>query len=79
MHVFNYLEGKRRIQLNKELIDLTERTLSLLQTEVTTGKAKFKDLLDLERKGLSYQLDVIRAQVLMNKSVYSINYLLGNE
>ncbi len=77
--VRDYLDGQRRIDLYRNLYDLSERSLSLLQTEFTTGKAEFVEVLRMERKLLSYQLGLERAKVDHNNAVFKINYLVGHE
>ncbi len=73
----DYGDGERRLDLYRRLHDLADRSLSLLQTEFTTGKADFEEVLRMERKLLNYQLEAERARVDMNNAVYQINYLLG--
>ena len=75
----DYADGTRRISLYTELYDLSERSLSLLQTEFTTGKTDFEEVLRMERKLLTYQLAMEKAKVDINNAIYKINYLVGNE
>jgi outer membrane protein TolC len=75
----DHVDAKRRLELNHGLLDLAERSLSLLQTEFTTGKTEFDEVLRMERKLLTYQLELERARVDINNAVYKINYLVGNE
>lgn len=77
--VRDHLDGQRRIALYRNLSYLAERSLSLLQTEFTTGKADFEEVLRMERKLLAYQLELEKARVDINNAVYKINYLIGNE
>ncbi|MEO1050520.1 MAG: TolC family protein [Bacteroidota bacterium] len=77
MFITDHLDAQRRLQLYARLYDLSERSLSLLQTEFTTGKTDFEELLRMERKLLSYQLELEKARVDNNDAVYNINYLLG--
>ena len=75
----DYTDGRRRKELYLNLHDLAEISLSLIQTEFTTGKTNFEEVLRMERKLLTYQLAMERARVDINNAVYKINYLLGNE
>ena len=75
----DHVDGHRRLALNRQLYHLAERSLSLLQTEFTTGQTEFEEVLRMERKLLTYQLELERARVDINNAVYNINYLLGNE
>ena len=70
-------DAQRRLDLYHNLYDLAERSLSLLQTEFTTGEADFEELLRMERKFLTYQLAIQKASVDNNNAVFSINYLIG--
>ena len=73
----NYLDAQRRVALNSQLADLAERTLSLLQTEFTTGEADFEEIIRLQEQLLDYQLQEEQARVEQNNYVYSIHYLMG--
>ena len=75
----DHADGIRRKELYQHLLDLAERSLSLIQTEFTTGKTEFEEVLRVERKLLTYQLALQRARVDINNAVYHINYLVGNE
>ena len=75
----NYLDAQRRVALNRRLADLAGRTLGLLQTEFTTGEANFEEIIRLQQQLLDYQLEEVQAQVEQNNSVYSIQYLMGND
>ena len=74
----NYQDAQRRVVLNRRLADLAERTLGLLQTEFTTGKADFEEIIRLQQQLLDYQLQEAQARVEQNNYVYSIKYLMGN-
>jgi outer membrane protein TolC len=75
----DHVDAQRRLKLNQNLHHLAERSLSLLQTEFTTGQTEFEEVLRMERKLLTYQLELERARVDINNAVYNINYLIGNE
>lgn len=77
--VTDHLDGQRRMALYRNLHYLAERSLSLLQTEFTTGKVDFEEVLRMERKLLAYQLELEKARVDINNVVYRINYLTGYE
>lgn len=74
----DYLNGQQKIELYEQLTDLANKSISLLQTEFTTGKADFEEILALERKLLTYQLELERAKVDANNAVHNINYLIGD-
>lgn len=73
----NHLDAKRRVVLYQNLHDLAGRSLSLLQTEFTTGTADFEEVLRMERKLLTYQLEIEKARVETNRAIYQINYIIG--
>jgi len=77
--VRDHLDAQRRNKLYRYLHDLANRSLSLLLTEFTTGQTDFEEVLRMERKLLTYQLEHEKAQVDINNAVYKINYLVGNE
>lgn len=75
--VRDHLDARRRRDLFQKLYQLAEQSLSLLQTEFTTGKTDFAEILRMERKLLAYQLELEKARVDANNTVYGIEYLLG--
>ena len=79
IQIRDHVDAQRRLKLNHDLHHLAERSLSLLQTEFTTGQTEFEEVLRMERKLLTYQLELERARVNINNSLYNINYLIGNE
>jgi outer membrane protein TolC len=77
--VRDHLDAQRRNKLYRHLHDLANRSLSLLLTEFTTGQTDFEEILRMERRLLTYQLELEKARVDINNAVYKINYLVGNE
>jgi len=75
----DHSDGQRRLTLYQELLYLAERSLSLLQTEFTTGKVDFEEVIRMERKLSTYQLAVEKARVDVNNAVHKINYITGHE
>ncbi len=73
----DHLDASRRITLYNNLRELASQSLSLLQTEFSTGGADFEEVLRMERRLLGYQLELEKARVLANRAIYEINYLLG--
>lgn len=72
-----YRDALRRLKLNKDLADISGRSLDLLQTEFSNGDQDFEELLRMERKVLNYRLEEEKARVDLNNAVYNINYLMG--
>ncbi len=76
-HIKDYLDAKRRLALYENLIHLTERSVSLLQTGFATGETDFEEVLRMQRKLLTYQLLLEKARVDNNNAIYNINYITG--
>ncbi len=73
----DHADAQRKLTLYERLYDLAERSLSLLQTEFATGKTDFEEVLRMQVKLLDYQLQLEKARVDINNSIYKINYLVG--
>ncbi len=73
----DYLNAQREVVLYRNLADLAERTLGLLQTEFSTGEADFEEIIRVERQLLNYRLEEEKSRTERNNFVYSINYLMG--
>ena len=77
MSVRDHLDAIRRRDLFQGLFELADQSLSLLQTGFTTGKTDFAEVLRMERKLLTYQLELEKARADANNAVYEIDYLTG--
>ena len=75
----DYQDAVRDVNLYTELIDLAQRSLDLLQSEFSTGKTDFQELLDMERQLLNYELKLEKARAERNTLVYHIDYLQGED
>lgn len=73
----DYLDAQRRVALYRKQASLARQSLSLLQTEFSTGQGAFEEILRMERQLLGYQLELVSARTNLNNYVYSINYLMG--
>jgi cobalt-zinc-cadmium efflux system outer membrane protein len=73
----NYLDAQRKVALYKRLSTIAQQSLDLLQTELTTGKNSFFEIIRMERQLLNYRLELERARTEKNNNVYRINYLMG--
>jgi cobalt-zinc-cadmium efflux system outer membrane protein len=73
----DYLDAQRKVALYQKQVRLAQQSLSLLQTEFSTGRGAFEEILRMERQLLGYQLELVRARTNLNNYVYSINYLMG--
>lgn len=73
----DYLDAQRKVALYKRLSTIAQQSLDLLQTELTTGKNNFFEIIRMERQLLNYRLELERARTEKNNNVYKINYLMG--
>ncbi|MCJ8167126.1 TolC family protein [Pontibacter sp. E15-1] len=73
------LNARRQVALYKRLSSLAEEAFSLLQTEFSTGRNSFEEVLRMERQLLNYRLELAEARTSLNNQVYTINYLMGSD
>lgn len=73
----DYLDAQRKVALYKRLSTIAQQSLNLLQTELTTGKNNFFEIIRMERQLLNYRLELERARTEKNNNVYRINALMG--
>ena len=73
----DHLDARRKLDLYEHLIELADRSLSLLQTEFTTGSADFEEVLRMEKRLSGYQLELEKAREECNRAIYNINYFIG--
>ena len=78
MLLSKYRQSIREIALHEEMKDLSERSLSLLQTAFSTGKIDFEEVLRMQRKVLTHQLAREKALAENHITYYEIIYLMGN-
>lgn len=74
----DYLDAKRRIKLFRKQLDLAKKSISLLETDYATGSRNFEEILRMERKVLTYNLELEKAMTDKQASISFINYLMGN-
>lgn len=75
----DYLDAKRKVQLYQRLTTIAEQSLGLLQTEYSTGRNNFFEIIRMEKQLLNYQLELVKAKTELNNNVYRINFLKGEE
>ena len=73
-----YLDSDRRISLYHVQLNLANLSLTLLETEYSTGNKNFEEILRMERKFLSYGLELEKARSDKQAAISFINYLMGN-
>jgi outer membrane protein TolC len=72
-----YLDADRRIRLYVSQLELADQSLKLLETEYVTGSKNFEEILRMERKVLSYGLELEMARSDKQAAISFINYLMG--
>jgi outer membrane protein TolC len=73
----DYLDSDRRIRLYINQQDLAKQSLKLLETEYATGNKDFEEILRMERKLLTYGLELEKARSDKQAAISFINYLMG--
>ena len=73
----DYMDSDRRIVLYINQQDLAEQSLKLLETEYATGNKNFEEILRMERKLLTYGLELEKARSDKQAAISFINYLMG--
>jgi outer membrane protein TolC len=73
-----YMDSNRRITLYQSQLNLADQSLKLLETEYSTGNKFFEEILRMERKVLTYGLELEKARSDKQAAISFINYLMGN-
>ena len=73
-----YMDSNRRITLYQSQLNLADQSLKLLETEYSTGNKFFEEILRMERKLLTYGLELEKARSDKQAAISFINYLMGN-
>lgn len=73
-----YRDAERRIHLYQTQTQLAEKSMSLLETEYSTGKVRFEEILSIDRKILKYNLEYEKAKADKQAAIAYIYYLMGN-
>ena len=72
-----YKDSHRRISLYQTQQTLADQSLKLLETEYLTGNQNFEEILRMERKLLTYGLELEKARSDKQAAISFINYLMG--
>ncbi|TFH26979.1 MAG: TolC family protein [Bacteroidia bacterium] len=73
----DYLDADRRIRLYVSQLELADQSLNILETEYATGSKNFEEILRMERKVLTYGLELEMARSDKQAAISFINYLMG--
>lgn len=74
----DYRDADRRIFLFESQLDLSRKSLKLLETDYTTGNKNFEEILRMERKVLKYNLELEKSRADKQAAISFITYLMGN-
>ena len=75
---FEYLDAQRRIGLYQKQRNFAEKAISILETEYATNGKDFEEILRMEKRLLTYALELEKAYTDKQASIAFINYLMGN-
>lgn len=73
----NYLDADRRLHLYISQLELSNQSLTLLETEYVAGNTNFEEILRMERKVLKYGLELEKARSDKQAAISFLNYLMG--
>jgi len=73
----DYMDSDRRLELYNTQQDFAKQSLALLETAYATGNKNFEEMLRMERKWLSYGLELEKARTDKQAAISFINYLMG--
>lgn len=74
----DYRDADRRITLYESQLDLSKKSLKLLETDYSTGNKNFEEILRMERKVLKYNLELEKSRADKQAAISFITYLMGN-
>ena len=70
-------DAARRMDLNREQLDLARKSIEILQVDYATHNANFEEVLRMERQVLKYSLEMEKARADHEAAVSFIKYLTG--
>ncbi len=73
----DYKDADRRIELNNNLLRLSQDAISILESQYSTDGKNFEEILRMERQILTYSLELEKAKTDLSASCAFINYLMG--
>jgi len=73
----DYIDAQRRVALYKKQEGYADQSMSLLTTAYSTEGKNFEEVIRMERRLLSYSLELEKARVEQNAFAAYINYLMG--
>jgi outer membrane protein TolC len=73
----DYRDASRRLLLYQSQLELAAQSMNLLETEYVTGNSDFETVLRMERKVLTYGLELEKSRSDKQAAISFINYLMG--
>jgi len=73
----DYRDADRRLHLYQSQLELAAQSMNLLETEYVTGNRDFEEMLRMERKVLTYSLELEKSRSDKQAAISFINYLMG--
>ena len=73
----DYRDASRRLHLYQSQLELAAQSMNLLETEYVTGNSDFEAVLRMERKVLTYGLELEKSRSDKQAAISFINYLMG--
>ncbi len=73
----DFTDAQRRIKLYTSQINLADKSISILESQYTTNRISFEEVLNMERKRLKYALELQKAIIEKQTAVAYIKYLQG--
>ncbi|MCK4989687.1 MAG: TolC family protein [Bacteroidales bacterium] len=74
---YEYIDGQRRISLYLKQKNYAHKAISILETEYATNGKNFEEILRMEKRLLTYSLELEKAYSDKQASIAFINYLIG--
>jgi cobalt-zinc-cadmium efflux system outer membrane protein len=74
---YDYLDAHRRISLYHKQRNFAEKAINILEAEYATNSSNFEEILRMEKRQLTYALELEKAYADKQASIAFINYLMG--
>ncbi len=74
---YEYIDGQRRINLYNKQKVYAQKAINILETEYATNGKNFEEILRMEKRLLSYSLELEKAYSDKQASIAFIKYLMG--
>lgn len=73
----DYTDAQRRVELYTKQIELADKSIYILESQYSTNRISFEEILNMERKRLKYALELQKAIVEKETAAAYIKYLQG--